>query len=860
MVVVSRGSGVPGRGPGNPPGLINQLNGVNSWHATGKSFAEKAGTEEAATDATDATAGQKASFLEADPEKPKLAAAVQLDKEQDEGQAERRFGAKEATLAKKRALRADAEAKKAIPLHRVVKIYNTANVHNYMRPWNLGGVYSATGSGLLIKDDATVSDKLAGSKLASDLKEEIKKVVGNVIVTNGHVVEDGVDFYVERTFKPGTDKLRAKVIAYARDADLAFLKVIKPEDEAVLFDVGNAEVEITDEIPPLRTTVDVAGYPLGGNAVAVSQGQIARVNDFPFAFSIPGGTTNTPTSLPAAVVDAAVNPGNSGGPVFDANTGKCVGLAFASTTGAQGMNFVIPTVVMQMVLPKLYEQAYRFLESEAKCKAAVEEQTCGSRPCRLGEIPCRDVGVQVQNEHLPTVPDLPLAWKPAENVGFREFLGLATAGGKHGVLVRSIAPLQAEELASGEGGERALLKHGDVLTQIDVGPAGQQDYRPIDSRGFVEISGGGSKTEAADDSAEDAAFTQNNLRVQFEAVIAKKSCNGLPKPADEDCDTIRLKYRRSTGLSPAGQSLEEAEREITFNARVLKQNAPRFDNMDAHPSWVVVGGFVFTRFSVPLFKQFGSTPPMPAMMAGLHNFHDKDESRDVVVLLDILSAPFNFDYDVPKLSVLSKINGEPVTKLEDVVTQTQKAWQQWAGQTRGQDVDIRGFLRFEFQELGEELVKDEKAKARQREHEEAIRPFGLTGGETKLPDVVLLFEDIQADFQEVIQKHQVPFPVDADLIEAWCRPNAWGANPPQSAMLPVCHPDNQVAHENGVFHGKGSLQSTALHRTKPIWQNGRMSNVAPAKGTSAIEVDSGAQVATGLLEQKPQLKRFKVMA
>merc|ERR1719253_968207 len=115
---------------------------------------------------------------------------------------------------------------------------------------------------------------------------------------------------------------------------------------------------------------------------------------------------------------------------------------------------------MHMVLPKLYAEAYKFLKSMDDCKAALGPDG------EIGPGTCRDAGRPLKVGHAPTVPDLPLAWKPAENSGFREFLGLTTGAGaeaKNGVLVRSIAPLQRLQSTSG-----TALKHGDILTQIEI--------------------------------------------------------------------------------------------------------------------------------------------------------------------------------------------------------------------------------------------------------------------------------------------------------------------------------------------------------------------------------------------------------
>merc|ERR1719253_257783 len=101
---------------------------------------------------------------------------------------------------------------------------------------------------------------------------------------------------------------------------------------------------------------------------------------------------------------------------------------------------------------------------------------------------------------------------------------------------------------------------------------------------------------------------------------------------------------------------------------------------------------------MPLYKQFGATPPMATIMQGLHNFQpgttEDGKAREIVVLLDILNAPCNSYYDFPKLTPLAKINNKEVTNLADVIAHTASAWKAGFG-TAGET----GFIQLDFAEI-----------------------------------------------------------------------------------------------------------------------------------------------------------------
>ena len=92
---------------------------------------------------------------------------------------------------------------------------------------------------------------------------------------------------------------------------------------------------------------------------------IPQVGDTVLAIGSPGGLENTVTAgIVSALgrrflqigdvyqIDAAVNPGNSGGPVID-NMGRLVGVVYAGIVNHEGLNFAIPAERLAAALPAL---------------------------------------------------------------------------------------------------------------------------------------------------------------------------------------------------------------------------------------------------------------------------------------------------------------------------------------------------------------------------------------------------------------------------------------------------------------------------------------------------------------------------
>lgn len=148
------------------------------------------------------------------------------------------------------------------------------------------------------------------------------------ILTNYHVIEDaqaaGSDISV---ILYDDTKYTAEIVGYDSDNDIAVLKI--DADGLTPVTIGNSDsLSVGD-------TVYAIGNPLGELAYTMTSGIISATDRVI--------TTDDSTSLNMFQFDAAVNSGNSGGPVYN-TAGQVVGIVTAkySDTGVEGLGFAIP--------------------------------------------------------------------------------------------------------------------------------------------------------------------------------------------------------------------------------------------------------------------------------------------------------------------------------------------------------------------------------------------------------------------------------------------------------------------------------------------------------------------------------------
>ena len=217
-----------------------------------------------------------------------------------------------------------------------------------------------------------------------------------LILTNAHVVRGASEVTVKLSDRR---EFRAKVLGADSATDVAVLKVDAQDLPAVAF--GDAkQVQVGDPVLAI-------GSPFGFEQTA-TQGIVSAK-----ARSLPGDS-----NVPFIQTDAAVNPGNSGGPLFDAN-GRVIGInsqIYSRSGGFQGLAFAIPIDVALNVKDQIVAH---------------------------GRVEHARLGVTLQ--------DL--------NQGLAETFGLKAPDG---AIVSSVA--------NGTAAAKAELKPGDVITMIDGEP------------------------------------------------------------------------------------------------------------------------------------------------------------------------------------------------------------------------------------------------------------------------------------------------------------------------------------------------------------------------------------------------------
>lgn len=263
----------------------------------------------------------------------------------------------------------------------VVKVYTVSVVQDYDEPWKSMYQESSQGSGCVLE--------------------------GNRILTAAHLVADPVYIQVRKGGEARKYEARVKVAAH--ECDLALLEV---EDEAFFADTRPMRL---GGLADLGDEVTAYGFPHGGDKLCTTRGVVSRVEHTHY---VQGGS-----DLLACQIDAAINPGSSGGPVV--KDGVLVGIAFEGANG-DNIGYMIPPPIIRHFLRDLEDGEHNGIpslgvstqpmESPAMRKAfGMKEDTTG---VLVNRVPW---GSPAQGRIEPGDVILAVAGEDVENDGSIEF-------------------------------------------------------------------------------------------------------------------------------------------------------------------------------------------------------------------------------------------------------------------------------------------------------------------------------------------------------------------------------------------------------------------------------------------------------
>ena len=234
-------------------------------------------------------------------------------------------------------------------------------------------------------------------------------VEGNKILTNYHVVRNKA---VIRVQVNGTSKwFSATVSNLSEYSDLALLTA----DEEFFKNVPALQF---GDMPDLQDKVTVYGYPEGGESLSITEGIVSRIERIKYPGRI--------KKLSSVQIDAAINGGNSGGPVV--SKGKVVGVATAKSD-LENTGYIIPTPIIEQFLK------------------------------------------DISDGNFNGIPNLGFFYQGTENPSLKKSFGLEENQG--GILVNYVVPGSPID---------SVLKEKDIILEIDG--------KKISENGYVDIGKG----------------------------------------------------------------------------------------------------------------------------------------------------------------------------------------------------------------------------------------------------------------------------------------------------------------------------------------------------------------------------------
>lgn len=325
----------------------------------------------------------------------------------------------------------------------VVKILATQRQPDMMEPWKKLQPEEVSGTGFVID--------------------------GSVILTNAHVVNYATRVLVQP--HQSADKLPARVRQAAPGIDLAILELEDPS-----FFADHPALPLAEELPAIAERVSVLGYPIGGSAMSTTQGIVSRIEFAPYYQSTAGLRVQ---------VDAALNPGNSGGPALDAQ-GRVIGVVFSGIDAAENIGYLITADEVRAFLADAADGVYTGRPQLFESMQTVENHALRRR---LGLAPDQTGLMVTRVRSRPDGTEAPLrAWDIVERIGEHDVdnAGMVRVSDALRLDMRYLVPRLARDVDSATGRgtvSLSVIRDGAALeVEVPVSPRPPRVLRWLDGR------------------------------------------------------------------------------------------------------------------------------------------------------------------------------------------------------------------------------------------------------------------------------------------------------------------------------------------------------------------------------------------
>ena len=160
-------------------------------------------------------------------------------------------------------------------------------------------------------------------------------------VTNFHVVDGANNLKIQGINGDFSTEYRATLIASDKNNDIAIIKI----DDSKFKGFTNIPYKILTNTSEVGEEVFVLGYPLTatmGDEIKLTTGIISSKTGFQGDIAL-------------YQISAPIQPGNSGGPLFD-NQGNVIGIVSAKHTGTENVGYAIKTTYLKILTESINQQ------------------------------------------------------------------------------------------------------------------------------------------------------------------------------------------------------------------------------------------------------------------------------------------------------------------------------------------------------------------------------------------------------------------------------------------------------------------------------------------------------------------------